>query len=94
MKFNPYTFPQRTYKDNCFYCNQHVHEFMICKRKNDHVKQYYFDVELARQECPEVMEIMEFHGISKFMNSGRKFSPTLLGNSSLQFIYPLLDRVP
>ena len=80
MSFNPYAFGQRTCNDSHFYCKMHqqVYEFKVCKLRNTHVTQLIFDVELARQQWPEVMELMDYHEISPLMSCNRPFSPTLL----------------
>ena len=80
MNFNPYEFGQRTCNDPRFYCKMHqqVYTFKICKLHNSHVKQHIFDEEAARQKWPEVMDLIDFHGITPLMSCSRPFSPTLL----------------
>ena len=63
LEFNPYDFGQRTSSDNRFYCKMHeqVYEHVVCARKNTHVAQHFFDVEILRGSWPDVMELMDYH---------------------------------
>ena len=58
--------------------HQQVYEFLICIRKNTHVPQHYFDLTKAWDVWPEVMEVMDFHGISSLMKCETPFSPVML----------------
>ena len=80
LEFNPYAFGQRTSSDDRFYCKMHevVYHSVVCKLKNPYVPQFHFDMEMLRKSKPDVMELMDFHGISLLMNCDIPFSPELL----------------
>ena len=77
LDFNPYAFGERTCSDSRFYCKMHqqVYEFLVCLHKNTHVPQHCFDLTKARDVWPEVMEVMDFHGITSLMACNTSYSP-------------------
>ena len=89
LEFNPYDFGQRSSSDNRFYCKMHekVYEYVVCTRKNTHVPQKYFDVQMLRDSLPEVMALMDYHGISGLMECNNEFSPELLREFYATFIF-------
>ena len=63
-----------------FYCKMHQQVFYQCvnNQKNDHVPTSNFNLENARTEWLDVMEIMDFYGISKLMTIFTPYSTDLL----------------
>ena len=55
-----------------------VYNNVVCSLKNTYVPQHYFDVDMLRKSRPDVMELMDYHGISLLMNCDIPFSPELL----------------
>jgi len=81
LVFNPYAFPHSTCPDDFrFYCKMHAAVFYqrVDAQKNAHVPTNYFNPEDVRSDWPDVMEVMDFHQISKLMVVGTPYSPDLL----------------
>ena len=81
LLFNPYAFGHSTCPDDPrFYCKMHQQVYHQCinKKKNKHVPTSYFNVEHTREVWPDVMELMDYHQISKLMPVSTPYSPELL----------------
>ena len=80
LLFNPYAFGCSTNDDPRFYCKMHeqIFEQKLETTKNSHVPWEYFSLAQARDVWPDVMEMMDFHQISKLMTVSTIFYPNLI----------------
>ena len=80
LDFNPYAFGASTCSDIRFYCKMHeaIYEFILSEFAHPHCPDVYFDVDQARIDWPDVMELMDYHGLTYLMTVRDSFSPDLV----------------
>ena len=80
LVFNLYAFGRSTSDDPRFYCKMHeqIFEKQLETTKNSHVPWEYFSLAQARDVWPDVMEMRDFHQVSKLMTVNTVFHPDLI----------------
>ena len=87
-------FGRSTSEDPRFYCKMHeqIFEQRLERTKNSFVKWEYFSLSQAKSVWPEVMEMMEFHQVTKLMTVNDRFYPDLIKQFYATVFFSTTDR--